>query len=123
MLSNLANYKARKNEERRQKIRHLYQRIDFIYADEKIKPEKLEEYTNGLVRELKLTSQIEAFARVLAQFMPKYNELKHFNAAKIVAAYQAATVEQKRLAQLAEDAGPLNLNWTFEGTVSGATRH
>ena len=64
-----------------------------MYADEKIKPEKLEEYTGGLVKELKLTSQIEDFSKVLANFMPKYNELKHFNAARIVAAYQNATVE------------------------------
>jgi len=66
LLQNLAEYKARKNDERRQKIRHLYNRIDFIYADEKIKPEKLEEYTNGLVKELRLTSQIEEFSKVLA---------------------------------------------------------
>lgn len=65
----------------------MYQRIDQLYADEKIKPEKLEEYTNGLVRELKLTSQIEEFSRQLHQFMPKYNELKHFNAARIVTNY------------------------------------
>ena len=112
----MANYKARKNEERRQKIRQLYERIDYIYADEKIKPEKLEEYTNGLVKELKLTSLIEEFSRVLAGFMPKYNELKHFNAARIVAAFQSATVEQKRQAQIAENAGPLNLTWTFDQT-------
>ena len=56
LLENLASYKARKNEERRQKIQGLYQRIDQLYADEKIKPEKLEEYTNGLVKELRLTS-------------------------------------------------------------------
>ena len=93
LLENLRSYKARKNEERRQKIQQLYQRIDQLFADEKLKPEKLEEYTNGLVKELKLTSQIEEFSRVLANFMPKYNELKHFNAARIVAAYQNATVE------------------------------
>ena len=86
-------YRRRKNEERRQKIQQLYQRIDQLFADEKLKPEKLEEYTNGLVKELKLTSQIENFSKVLANFMPKYNELKHFNAARIVAAYQNATVE------------------------------
>lgn len=62
-------------------------RIDQLFADEKLKPEKLEEYTNGLVKELKLTSQIEEFSKVLASFMPKYNELKHFNAARIVQAY------------------------------------
>ena len=64
-----------------------------MFADEKLKPEKLEEYTNGLVKELKLTSQIEAFSRVLAAYMPKYNELKHFNANRIVTAYQNASVE------------------------------
>ena len=84
MSENLRSYKARKNEERRQKIQQLYQRIDQLYADEKIKPEKLEEYTGGLVKELKLTSQIEEFSRQLASFMPKYNELKHFNAKRIV---------------------------------------
>ena len=83
----MADYKARKNEERRQKIRYLYQRIDNLYADEKIKPEKLEEYTSGLVAELKLTSAIEEFSRQLHAFMPKYNELKHFNAAKIVTVF------------------------------------
>ena len=56
----------------------------------------MEEYTNGLVKELKLTSQIEAFSRQLARFMPKYNELKHFNAAKIVAAYESSNVEEQR---------------------------
>ena len=56
LLENLRSYKARKNEERRQKIQQLYQRIDQLFADEKLKPEKLEEYTNGLVKELKLTS-------------------------------------------------------------------
>ena len=96
LLENLRNYKARKNQERRQKITQLYQRIDQLYADEKIKPEKLEEYTNGLVKELKLTSQIEAFSKVLAAYMPKYNELKHFNANRIVTTYQNASVEQRR---------------------------
>ena len=53
---------------------------------------------------------------MLAGFMPKYNELKHFNAARIVSAFQTATIEQKRQAQIAENAGPLNLTWTFEQT-------
>ena len=87
-----------------------------MYADEKIKPEKLQEYTNGLVGELKLTSAIEEFSRQLHAFMPKYNELKHFNAAKIVTAFQSATVEQRRLAKIAENKGPLNLTWTFTET-------
>ena len=84
-----------------------------MYADEKIKPEKLTEYTNGLVKELKLTSQIEEFSRVLNRFMPKYNELKHFNANRIVGVYEAAMVEQKRQAQIAQNKGPLNLTWDF----------
>ena len=50
LLNNLAKYKELKNEERKMKIRQLYARIDQIYADEKIKPEKLEEYTQGLVK-------------------------------------------------------------------------
>jgi hypothetical protein len=37
------------NGERKVIINKLKANIDFIYADEKIKPEKLEEYTNGLV--------------------------------------------------------------------------
>lgn len=78
----------------------------------------MEEYTNGLVKELRLTSQIDEFARVLAQFMPKYNELKHFNAQRVVAAFQTATVESKRQAQLAENAGPFNLTWTFDGAAT-----
>lgn len=56
LIENLTAYKAFKNEERRQKIQALYNRIDQLYADEKIKPEKLEEYTSGLVKQLKLTS-------------------------------------------------------------------
>ena len=67
----------------------MYLRIDQLYADEKIKPEKLEEYTSGLVGELKLTSKIEAFSKQLGRFMPKYNELKHFNPPKIVASWEA----------------------------------
>ena len=37
------------------------------------------EYTQGLVRELKRTSFIKMFAATLREYMPKYNELKHFN--------------------------------------------
>ena len=54
-----------------------------MYADEKIKEEKLIEYTDGLVRELKRTSLILAFSKQLKGYMPKYNELKHFNPARI----------------------------------------
>ena len=95
------------------KIRQLYARIDQIYADEKIKPEKLEEYTQGLVKQLKFTSKIEAFSKVLGGFMPKYNELKHFNAARIVQAYEESLLEQERAAREAERKGPLNLTFNF----------
>jgi superfamily I DNA and/or RNA helicase len=54
-----------------------------MYADEKIKEEKLIEYTQGLVRELKRTSFIKLFAETLKNYMPKYNELKHFNPNKV----------------------------------------
>ena len=54
-----------------------------MYADEKIKEEKLIEYTQGMVRELKRTSFIKLFAETLQGYMPKYNELKHFNPQKI----------------------------------------
>ena len=50
-----------------------------MYSDEKIKEEKLIEYTQGLVKELRRTSYIKMFADTLRNYMPKYNELKHFN--------------------------------------------
>jgi len=49
-----------------------------------IKPEKLQEYTDKLVAELRRTSLIILFTRNLHRFMPKYNELKHFNAPRVV---------------------------------------
>ena len=54
-----------------------------MYKDEKIKEEKLIEYTQGLTKELKRTSFIKLFADTLRDYMPKYNELKHFNPAKV----------------------------------------
>ena len=39
--------------------------IENIYIDDKLKPEKIEEYTNGLVKALKFTSVIQAFTLVL----------------------------------------------------------
>lgn len=54
-----------------------------------IKEEKLIEYTDGLVRELKRTSLIAAFGNQLRNYMPKYNELKHFNPAKIASTFIA----------------------------------
>lgn len=50
-----------------------------MYSDEKIKEEKLIEYTQGLVNCLKRTSYIAKFSVDLRDYMPKYNELKHFN--------------------------------------------
>lgn len=92
----------------------MYYRIDQLYADEKIKPEKLEEYTKGLVGELRKTSLIEAFtATGLHAFMPKYNELKHFNPAKIVAAWQRAVTEKQKADKEAASRGPLNLTFNI----------
>ena len=82
-MDNLAAYKAFKRQERIEIIAGLKASIDSLYADEKIKEEKLIEYTEGLVRELKRTSLIAAFSKQLRGYMPKYNELKHFNPAKI----------------------------------------
>ena len=83
----MAAYKAFKRQERIEIIAHLKDMIDHLYADEKIKEEKLIEYTDGLVRELKRTSLIAEFAKRLAGYMPKYNELKHFNPNKIATAF------------------------------------
>jgi hypothetical protein len=46
-------------------------------------------------------------------YMPKYNELKHFNANKIVQNYHSAIQEQKRQAEEAARRGPLNLQFTI----------
>ena len=67
----------------------MKQQIDTLYADEKIKEERLREYTDGLVKQLKRTSLIMEFSKALRAYMPKYNELKHFNAAKIAGAFLA----------------------------------
>jgi hypothetical protein len=40
-----------------------------------------------LVRELKRTSLIAEFSKQLRGYMPKYNELKHLNPAKIAAQF------------------------------------
>jgi len=87
LVDNLGAYKAFKRQERIEIIGHLKDMIDHLYADEKIKEEKLAEYTEGLVRELKRTSLIAEFAKRLAGYMPKYNELKHFNANKIATVF------------------------------------
>jgi len=79
LVENLAAYKEFKRLERLETIDFLKSQIDNMYSDEKIKEEKLIEYTQGLVRELKRTSFIKLFAETLRNYMPKYNELKHFN--------------------------------------------
>lgn len=58
LLSNLKAYKVRKNEERVKIIQTLKDRIENLYIDEKLKAEKLQEYTEGLVKVLKYTSVI-----------------------------------------------------------------
>ena len=62
LLQNLADYKERKRVERLETIENLKKQIDNLYADEKIKEEKLQEYTTGLVGELKRTSYIKLFS-------------------------------------------------------------
>ena len=49
LLDNLAAYKEFKRKERIEFIEYLRTQIDTLYADEKIKEEKLREYTEGLV--------------------------------------------------------------------------
>ena len=88
LLENLKLYKQRKNQERLKIIQTLKDRIENLYIDEKLKSEKLQEYTEGLVKVLKFTSVIQAFTLELPRFMPKYNELKHFSAQKIKDAYE-----------------------------------
>ena len=58
LLENLKLYKQRKNAERLKIIQTLKDRIENLYIDEKLKPEKLQEYTEGLVKVLKFTSVI-----------------------------------------------------------------
>ena len=86
----MEDYKEFKRKERLEFIEYLRSQIDNLYADEKIKEEKLIEYTEGLVKELRRTSFIKLFADTLAAYMPKYNELKHFNAKKISAKFLEA---------------------------------
>ena len=88
LVENLADYKEFKRVERLETIEFLKQSIDNMYADEKIKEEKLIEYTQGMVRELKRTSFIKMFANSLLNYMPKYNELKHFNRCSMMFAKQ-----------------------------------
>jgi sulfatase maturation enzyme AslB (radical SAM superfamily) len=59
LMDNLNNYRAFKRQERIELIGLLKRQIDNMYADEKIKEEKLEEYTQSLVKALKRTSLIK----------------------------------------------------------------
>lgn len=80
-------------------IEVLKNSIDKMYSDEsksfvelinnnlEIKEERLREYTDGLVKVLSRTTAIVAFTKVLRAYMPKYNELKHFNAQKIASLF------------------------------------
>jgi hypothetical protein len=61
LLDNLASYKRRANEARVREIKRLRDRIETMYIDDKLKPERLELYTNELVRVFKFTSVIAAF--------------------------------------------------------------
>lgn len=45
LLQNLADYKEFKRVERLETIQYLKDQIDNVYSDEKIKEEKLQEYT------------------------------------------------------------------------------
>jgi hypothetical protein len=83
LLDNLAAYKKKANEDRLTDIKCLKDRIENLYIDDKLKPERLDLYTNELVRVLKNTSVISAFTNEVNRFLPSYNELKHFNADKI----------------------------------------
>ena len=87
LLDNLAAYKEFKRKERIEFIEYLRTQIDTLYADEKLKEEKLTELQMGLVSELKRTSFIKLFADTLDQYMPPTNELKHFNATRVSKAF------------------------------------
>lgn len=63
-------------------------RVSYLLMTLEIKEEKLEEYTSKLVEVLKKTSLIIDFTHCLHLYMPKYNELKHFNAENIAASYE-----------------------------------
>jgi len=65
LLQNLEKYTKESNAMRAKIITCLKDRIENIYIDDKLKPEKLEEYTNALVKALKYTSVIQAFTLVI----------------------------------------------------------
>lgn len=106
-------YKQRKNAERLKIIQTLKDRIENLYIDEKLKPEKLQEYTEALVRVMKFTSVIQAFTLELPRFMPKYNELKHFNAQRIKEAYEEDLAQKEKERIEEEKRGPFKMTYDF----------
>lgn len=113
LLHNLATYKEFKRVERLEIIDFLKAQIDNLFADEKIKEERLIEYTQGLVKELKRTSYIKLFAETLADYMPKYNELKHFNANKVASKFLQANNLQLASATMTTVANTTQQNVTM----------
>lgn len=105
-MQNLQNYRVKSNEIRRTRIQELKERIETLYIDDKLKPERLEFYTNEFVRVLKYTSVITAFTPEVSRFLPAYNELKHFNADKIKGVYEAALAEEEHERNESETKGP-----------------
>lgn len=113
LIENLRLYKQRKNIERLRIIQTLKDRIENLYIDEKLKPEKLEEYTVALVKVIKYTSVIQAFTLDLPRFMPKYNELKHFSAQRIKEAYEEDLVQKEKERIAEEKRGPFKMTYDF----------
>jgi len=76
------------------------------YEDWKIKEEKLEEYKTTLVQILKTTKEVKEFTSKMRPHLPLYNELKHFNATKIIESYWKAEHEKLLKEQNAEEILP-----------------
>lgn len=62
---------------------------------------------------MKYTSVIQAFTLVIPNFMPKYNELKHFNARTIKKAYEAYLIEEEKVRLEEERRGPFKMTYNF----------
>jgi hypothetical protein len=77
-----------------------------FYEDRKIKEEKLEEYKNSLVTILKTTKEIKLFTELMSDYLPLYNELKHFNAEKIYQNYRETEQSKHKAMSNAEEILP-----------------
>ena len=88
LLNNWEKYKASLVEEKALVVENLKKGILNHYEDRKIKEEKLEEYKNTLVAILKTTAEIKLFTAKMKNYLPLYNELKHFNAEWIIKNYR-----------------------------------